>query len=200
MFFLIMSLSKEKKHKGFTPSDTKHLMGFTLIELLVVIAIISTITSMVLASSNDSRKKERDTSRVEHVAQVRRALELFFNDHKRYPNVADDGLNTNGEIIGSNGAFDALIQSYLPNPQNDPRWDTTLGDNPANYPTGNKHYYYGYDPVNADGECDPVIFIHKFETNTISSKFNTHDATGGSLDIANADFVFCPNPNRHLNN
>ena len=174
--------------------------GFTLIELLVVIAIIGTLASVVLSDLNNARKKARDTSRIQHIAQIQRALELYFLENERYPDVATDGLNTNGEIIGSGGAFDIAIQPYLPDPQEDPLWDATNGDTPANYPVGNDLYYYGYDPVNAGGECDPVIFIHKFETNTISNKFSKQDATSGDLDITNSDLNFCPDPNRHFNN
>ena len=174
--------------------------GFTLIELLVVIAIIGTLSSVILANLTETRKKARDTGRIQHIAQVQRGLELFFLENKRYPDVDNDLLNTDGEIIGSGGAFDIIIEPYLSDPNADPLWDSTLGNVPANYPASNDLYYYGYDPVNAGGGCDPVIFIHKFETNTISSKFNKKDATGGSLDITNADFNFCPDPDRYFNN
>ena len=180
-------------------TNTKNQNGFTLIELLVVIAIIGTLSSVILANLTETRKKARDTGRIQHIAQVQRGLELFFLENKRYPDVVNDGLDTDGEIIGSNGTFDTIIAPYLSDPNTDPMWDSTKGDTPANYPVGNDLYYYGYDPINAGGECDPVIFIHKFETNTISSKFDKHDATSGSLDIANADFVFCPIPGVHAN-
>ncbi len=196
-----MTLKRYYRHKSFTPHTFfAKVGGFTLIELLVVIAIIGTLASVVLANLNGARKKARDTSRIQHIAQIQRALELFFLENERYPDVATDGLNTNGEIIGSGGTFDTLIQPYLPDPQEDFLWDSTLTDNPVNYPTPNDHYYYGYDPVNAGGECDPVVLIHKFETNTISNKFGKKDATSGDLDIANSDLNFCPDPARHFNN
>ena len=180
---------------------SKNQSGFTLIELLVVIAIIGTLSSVILANLTETRKKARDTGRIQHIAQVQRGLELFFLENKRYPSTID-GLDPDGEIIGSSGAdpsFDTIIAPYLSDPNADPLWNSTLGEDPLNYPAGNDLYYYGYDPVNPGGECDPVIFIHKFETNTISSKFDKHDATSGGLDIANADFVFCPIPGIHAN-
>ena len=174
--------------------------GFTLVELLVVIAIITTLSSVVFANLTEARKKSRDTGRIQHIAQVQRGLELFFLENKRYPNVDDDLLDPDGEIIGSGGLFDTVISPYLSNPDSDPLWDSSLGDTTTNYPANNELYYYGYDPINPGGQCDPVFFIHKFETNTISSKFTKKDATSGSLDIANADFVFCPEPNTHYSN
>lgn len=177
----------------------KKRSGFTIIELLVVISIIATISSIVLTNINESRKRSRDALRVQQIAQVQRALELFFSKNGRYPDVVNDGLDTNGEIVGSGGAFDVIIQPYLSTPQSDPSWDSTLGDAPANYPTPNTHYYYGYDPSNAGGECDPVLLIHSFETNTITDKFIKLDATSGDLDTTNADYTLCPDLNRHFN-
>jgi len=177
----------------------KRSTGFTLIELLVVIAIIGILSSVVLANLGETRKKARDTARTEHIAQVQKALELFFLEHGRYPDVDIDGLNPNGEIIGSNGDFDTIIADFLSDPQADPLWNPTLGNDPTNYPTPNEDFYYGYAPVNPLGSCDPVFFIHKFETNTITSKFNKKDTSVGVLDIAGADFVLCPDPIRHFN-
>ena len=66
--------------------------GFTLIELLVVIAIIGILVSIVVVAidpvavigrANDSKKREE-------LSQVKNALQLYFNDHNRYPIDSDD--------------------------------------------------------------------------------------------------------------
>lgn len=44
--------------------------GFTLIELLVVIAVIGLLSSVILASLNNARKKGRDTRRIEDLRQI----------------------------------------------------------------------------------------------------------------------------------
>ena len=44
--------------------------GFTLIELLVVIAVIGLLSSVILASLNNARKKGRDTRRMEDLRQI----------------------------------------------------------------------------------------------------------------------------------
>jgi len=59
--------------------------GFTLIELLVVIAIIGILSSVVLASLNTARLKSRDAKRVADIKQVQVALELYFDDNRKYP-------------------------------------------------------------------------------------------------------------------
>lgn len=69
--------------------------GFTLIELLVVVAILSLVGSMVLASINDARKKARDSKRIADLAQVSKALSLYYSDHNEYPAPHDLNLAQN---------------------------------------------------------------------------------------------------------
>lgn len=59
--------------------------GFTLIELLVVIAIIGLLSSIVLASLNNARRKSRDARRIADIKQIQVGLELYFDDHGEYP-------------------------------------------------------------------------------------------------------------------
>ena len=78
---------------------TKNKKGFTLIELLVVIAIIGILSSVVLASLNNARRKSRDARRVADIGQLRLALELYFDTNRDYP---------------ASGAFNALVPTYIP--------------------------------------------------------------------------------------
>lgn len=59
--------------------------GFTLIELLVVIAIIGLLSTVVMTSLNSARKKGRDTRRVEDIASIRQALEVYYDENGAYP-------------------------------------------------------------------------------------------------------------------
>ncbi len=63
----------------------KNKKGFTLIELLVVIAIIGILSSVVLASLNNARRKSRDARRVADIGQLRLALEPYFDTNRDYP-------------------------------------------------------------------------------------------------------------------
>ena len=84
--------------------DMKETKGFTLIELLVVIAIIGILSSIVLASLNNARKKGRDARRVSDVKQLQLALELYYDSNPTtgYPTsigtTASSALVTGGFI------------------------------------------------------------------------------------------------------
>lgn len=72
---------------GFTldkdkPSKSK---GFTLIELLVVMAILGILAVVGISSFRTSLAKSRDAKRKSDLEQVQRALEMYFNDHGKYP-------------------------------------------------------------------------------------------------------------------
>ena len=71
--------------------------GFTLIELLVVIAIIGILSSIVIASLNNARKKSRDARRVADIKQVQLALEMYFDSNRAYP-LTLGALVTGGHI------------------------------------------------------------------------------------------------------
>lgn len=59
--------------------------GFTLIELLVVLAIIGVLLSVGITSYTRARLLSRDAKRKGDIAQMRLALELYFQDIKTYP-------------------------------------------------------------------------------------------------------------------
>ncbi len=61
-------------------------LGFTLIELLVVISIIGLLASVILVALNGARQKARVAKRTADLAQISKALELYYNDNNSYPN------------------------------------------------------------------------------------------------------------------
>lgn len=59
--------------------------GFTLIELLVVIAIIGVMAALVIVNLSSANKKSRDSRRKADLAEVKTALELYYDDNLIYP-------------------------------------------------------------------------------------------------------------------
>jgi len=77
--------------------NTEHQRGFTLIELLVVVAILGILAAVGLGQFHTAQKRGRDAQRKENLASVAKALEMYYNDYKRYPQ------GENGKIkIGAN--------------------------------------------------------------------------------------------------
>jgi prepilin-type N-terminal cleavage/methylation domain-containing protein len=114
--------------------------GFTLIELLVVISIISMLTSVVLASLSDSRKKARDAQRIQSLVQLRTALEMYYADNGNYPivNLTVDGNVYTGPSYdrikwnswGHQNLYNALVPKYITSLAQDPlTYNSTSGYN-----------------------------------------------------------------------
>ena len=106
----------------------KKSKGFTLIELLVVIAIIGILATIVLVSLNTARQKARDVRRIGDLRQVALALEMYYDDSARYPNVTGcSAANWTGAMTT------ALSPTYM----------TAVPLDPIN--SGNNVYMYGAD-------------------------------------------------------
>jgi prepilin-type N-terminal cleavage/methylation domain-containing protein len=67
--------------------------GFTLVELLVVIAIIGVLVTIVLIAINPVRviQNSQDTKHRSELNQVKTALQLYYNENKRYPTAGATG-------------------------------------------------------------------------------------------------------------
>ncbi len=66
--------------------------GFTLIELLAVISIIGLLSATIMTVLGGERAKSRDARRIADLAQIQRALELYYTENRVYPNF--NGVNT----------------------------------------------------------------------------------------------------------
>ena len=78
--------------------------GFTLVELLVVISIIGILSSFAIVSLNSARIKARDALRKGDMAQLRTALNLYYDDNLYYPACGtwDGGALDYGANVGNN--------------------------------------------------------------------------------------------------
>lgn len=154
--------------------------GFSLIELLVVISIIGLLSSLAVVSLNGARQKARDAVRKADMAQLRTALNMYYDDHPTtgYPvcNAKDTDPNAervicysgDGVVTAGNGLSlqEALIDNaqkpYIGSLPKDPI-------NPTNSLTVNLTYFLGYDAPTAQeykifcnlesgGNCDVAGF------------------------------------------
>lgn len=105
--------------------------GFTLVEMLVVIAIIGILASVVMVGLGGSRARARDAERISHIAEIKFALELYYNACRAYP--APDTAVTPNKLKGDaqNGPCPSGV-----------KFATFLDPIPTP-PTGQDYYPYG---------------------------------------------------------
>lgn len=59
--------------------------GFTLVEILIVVAVVGILSAVLYANFSDAREKARDAKRKTDLKTLQAAIELYKNDHGRYP-------------------------------------------------------------------------------------------------------------------
>jgi len=150
----------DRTSRGLVPSLSRGSKGFTLIELLVVIAIIGLLSSVILGSLNNARKKGRDARRMADLKQLQVALEGYYSDQtapaypantaalvtggqmpaiptdpltgSAYPYIVSTGSGAGAAPAGQYYCIGATTESVIPTPA-DSCNGTTLG---ATEPTG----------------------------------------------------------------
>ena len=83
--------------------------GFTLVELLIVVIILSILAAIVvpqfIGTSDDARLATADTT----LANMRSALDLYYQQHSEYPSALLDGA---GGLADSTAAFLSQLSQY----------------------------------------------------------------------------------------
>ncbi|MCD4694490.1 type II secretion system GspH family protein [bacterium] len=98
----------------FSKIDKK---GFTLVELLVVISIIALLASFSMVSLNQARVKARNANRLVELNNVRKSLQLYYDDNLEYPQegcVFNDS-QTNWNLGNYKGATNECYQDLTDN-------------------------------------------------------------------------------------
>jgi len=131
----------------------KNKKGFTLVELLVVISIIGILSSFAVVSLNSARQKARDALRRGDMAQVRTALNLYYDDNNyQYPSCGtlDTGVPDYGADVGSgpgtgSTCYSSVLAAALTGGAR-PLMDRLPEEprNPTNNPDENSTYIYRY--------------------------------------------------------
>lgn len=142
-----------------------------MVELLVVIAIIGILSSVVVVSLNSARSKARDVKRLADLANVRIALEAYYDANGAYP-------TTSGDLNGIAG----MVPTYLSAIPKDPQDAST-------------YKYAGL--VGASGTtCQSYHLGDTLENTTHNALSNDSDAvagticTGGGTDFAGTDPLY----------
>jgi prepilin-type N-terminal cleavage/methylation domain-containing protein len=147
--------------------------GFTLIELLVVVSIIGLLSSIILASVSQAKKKATAVSIVQEFIQVRNAIELYRAQHGVFPCQygTNQGCPNEGTTMGEYDKFENVLFSSEP----DPYFNDKIGLVGKGYfissiytPPSNAGYSFWYSTM----IFDPGEFGN-----------DTHDVTCGSVKV-----------------
>ncbi len=122
----------------------------------MVISIIGLLASVVLVALNSARIKSRTAKRVSDLAQLRKALELYYNENNQYPVSPCDA---EGCWAGVYSCWGPDTLAYIPNLG---AYVTQLPRDPRNHANCGEQYIYYSDGVNfklishAPEECTEV--------------------------------------------
>ena len=166
---------------------------FTLIELLVVIAVIGVLTTMVMVYYSSTRKKARDTQRINDMTTIVKALNSYKSEKGHYPNETPSGSMgyNNWEIsIGDGANFMEYLESYLPKTPVDPlnrlagAIDLSSRDKTFFYAY---HHYDSTDPVynHGCGFASSYAVLAFTTTEVNSNKFKERATCGTFADWGN---------------
>lgn len=126
-------------------------LGFTLVEMLVVLAIIGILAVIGLTELRGAKESARDAARMSDVAQLRLALNLYFDDREQYPAaVINPDISTtvaNGTIFSA--VDNPLYPGYISRVLLDPINRSGVG------------LYYQYDTNENTGHRQYVLCFHK---------------------------------------
>lgn len=84
----------------------KNKYGFTLLELMIIIVILGVLAALISGNFITSLKKGRDARRKADLQQIQKALEMYYEDNKEYP-----------EAGGEDGELDITASGTLCHPE-----------------------------------------------------------------------------------
>lgn len=133
--------------------------GFTLIELLVVITVIGLLASIVFVNLKGVRERARDARRVQDLAQLQKAVELYIDKYENVPFTNEYGGAEPGGQDTSNR-----------NPDNSPGTDFMkflitggiMSSVPVDPVNNDAHHYWFYVYNGPWGGCEAVCFSGKY--------------------------------------
>lgn len=159
----------------------KSRSGFTIVEILVVIVIIAILAAIVIVSYNGIQARNRDAQRKTDIANIIKALELYYADNGEYPlSTVATGSSINDNWYSSNDGSWQMLRNKLETG----KYIDRLPSDPVNTPSTSmiSTSSYGYALyVNKTTYCGlsnghMYVLVYKFEA---SKREQNHDGECG---------------------
>jgi len=125
--------------------------GFTIVELLIVIVVIAILAAIVIVAYNGIQGRARDSSRVQDMKTIVKALEIYKTNNGSYP-AANSTAGAAGWEVSTTGSAPTNFLSALVSSTNgiskvpvDPTNTGVAGDlAPAASKNNFEYFYYRY--------------------------------------------------------
>ena len=170
----------------------KNNQGFTLIELLVVISIIGLLSSVVVGSLSNAKRKAQATKIVQEMNQLKVALELYKTDHGKYPNEGVDFLT----YVGLDYLKSVLVSGkYIPSISN-PSTEHYLFGKTIPYVTGS--FLYGENDFSLFcGGKEMKYYLLEFHYDDMDLNFSRVGYSSWSIFVENEWILGTGEENNH---
>lgn len=109
--------------------------GFTIVELLIVIVVIAVLAAISMVAYSGMQQRARDSQRLQDVATITKALELYYIDNGQYPASGCGSVCPSPKKINSSWATTsdgswsileaALVPKYISSLPKDPQASVT---------------------------------------------------------------------------
>lgn len=104
----------------------KTTSGFTVVELLIVIIVIGILVTITVTVYNGTQARTRDASRRVDIANLVKALEIYYDDNGKYPTASGTNSSVNSSWYSSDttswstlqGALTSLTGTFPTDPKN----------------------------------------------------------------------------------
>lgn len=149
----------------------KNTSGFTIVELLIVIVVIAILAAISIVAYTNIQQRARDAQREQDIAQIVKALELYYIEEGEYP---DSGGATVPNASWSNSS-DPTSWQYLIN-QLSP-YVSTLPVDPTNVGVDEFTYTYyanmGSRPLYCGASGNGQMYMLRYRLESGTAKQNT---------------------------
>jgi len=157
--------------------------GFTLVEMLIVLAVLGVLATAILLTLNpiEQLHKANDAKRKTDLSQVKRALDLYYDDNGRYPASSVDFKIVN---VATTLNWGSAWQPYMNALPKDPKSSNTYEYYSPAAANGQTYYIYANlergakDPqaCNSGNACTSIL--------TGGAGFPVANSCGGTCNYA----------------